>query len=753
MNDPRGEKSKVATGLSRELNLLHITMMGVGMMIGAGVFIGIGNAARIAGPGGMILTFALNGLVALFVAMSYAELSSAVPRAGGAYNFARIAFGRAPSFLAGWMEWFASSVAGSLYAVTFGIYTVHYLSQLGFIPTPATHLPLLEKLVAVGVASIFVYVNYRGVSQTGTTGALLTLGQTLILAFIALVGIGTALYEPERLVNFKPFLPHGWTMLLVTMGFTYVAFEGFEVIAQTGDEAIEPRRNLPKAMLYSILIVVLTYVGVSFASLVAVKDVGEPAWIWIGKYGSKGFGQAASRLLPFGGFLTTIAVIFASTSALNATIYSATRVSYALGRDRMLPPIFSHLAKRRITPYVALLFTAVLVISVAGLLPTIDVASSASMMFLFLFFLVNLCVIRIRHYMGDELTYGFRMPLFPWLPIAAIFIQALLAVWLIRMSLIAWIVGPIWVASGMAIYYSYSRHRTRATREEIVTLQEQPIPKKRGYRILLAVSNPENAVELACCSYRLGQAKRAEAEVVYMMPVPPQVPLSDASKYLLTGEEAIVEAMLYLSAGFTFGSTIRYCRSIPRGIISTAAEQRTDLLIMGWGGHPRRGFALGSTVDPVLERATCSVAVLKNCHQQKYMRVLVPFAGGPNGVFALEVASMLVEREGGRIAVFHVSSPGQPRQDIEAALENSLLSLGVERSVFRPKYAVSRDVLRTLLKEAKQYDLVVIGATRERLFRQVVMGRLPEQFGRRCEKPLIMVKASHPVKSFVRRWM
>lgn len=117
-----------------------------------------------------------------------------------------------------------------------------------------------------------------GVSQTGTTGALLTLGQTLILAFIALVGIGTALYDPEQLANFKPFLPHGWTMLLVTMGFTYVAFEGFEVIAQTGDEAIEPRRNLPKAMLYSILIVVLTYVGVSFASLVVVKDVGEPAW-------------------------------------------------------------------------------------------------------------------------------------------------------------------------------------------------------------------------------------------------------------------------------------------------------------------------------------------------------------------------------------------------------------------------------------------------------------------------------------------
>ncbi|MBW1753691.1 MAG: amino acid permease, partial [Deltaproteobacteria bacterium] len=118
--DPSGsEHPTIATELSRNLTLLQVTMMGVGMMIGAGVFLGVGNAVRIAGPGGVILTFALNAVIALFTAMSYAELSSAIPKAGGAYNFARIAFGRGTSFIAGWMEWFASSVAGSLYAVTF----------------------------------------------------------------------------------------------------------------------------------------------------------------------------------------------------------------------------------------------------------------------------------------------------------------------------------------------------------------------------------------------------------------------------------------------------------------------------------------------------------------------------------------------------------------------------------------------------------------------------------------------------------
>ena len=94
---------QISSELSRELSLFHITMMGLGMMIGAGEFLGIGNTIHMAGPGGVLLTFGFNGVIAIFTAMSYAELSSAIPRAGGAYNFARLAFGRGPSFIAGWM--------------------------------------------------------------------------------------------------------------------------------------------------------------------------------------------------------------------------------------------------------------------------------------------------------------------------------------------------------------------------------------------------------------------------------------------------------------------------------------------------------------------------------------------------------------------------------------------------------------------------------------------------------------------------
>ncbi|MFC1462547.1 amino acid permease [Verrucomicrobiota bacterium] len=247
-------KPELSSELSRDLSLFHITMMGLGMMIGAGVFLGIGNAVAHVGPGGVLLTFALNGVLAMFTAMSYAELSSAIPRAGGAYNFARLGFGRGTSFVAGWMEWFASSVAGSLYAVTFAIYLVRFVGIILGLELSGTSLLVTEKTVALVIAVFFIYINYRGASETGRVGAFFTLGQTIFLVFIGVVGLIVVARDPSRLQNFTPFMPAGWGKLLGTMGFTYVAFEGYEVIAQAGDEVVDARRNLPKAMIYSVLI-------------------------------------------------------------------------------------------------------------------------------------------------------------------------------------------------------------------------------------------------------------------------------------------------------------------------------------------------------------------------------------------------------------------------------------------------------------------------------------------------------------------
>ncbi len=754
------DSHKVQGELSRDLSLFHITMMGLGMMIGAGVFIGIGTTIGRVGPGGLLLTFALNGIIALFTAMSFAELSSAIPRAGGAYNFARIAFGRGPSFIAGGMEWFASSVAGALYAVVFATYVLEFFIRVDLIVISPETQAWVRPLIAISVAMLFLYINYRGASETGKIGAIFTVGQMIFVIGIAVIGIFVAVRSPERMENFQPFVPEGWSKILVTMGFIYVAFEGFEVIAQAGDECIDPKKNIPKAMLYSVLIVTLTYVAVSFATVVSVDpaDVHGAPWQWIGSFGNTGFGQAVAKLMPspfIGYLLVTLAVIFSSTSALNATIYSATRASFAMGRDRMLPAFFAKISHKRKTPYVALCFTGVIVLITAGLLPTTDVASCASMMFLLLFLLVNVCVIKIRLNMGDELEYGYIMPLFPLPPIIAIICQVAMASQIIHMSLLAWIIAPLWVIVGAVIFVLYSRSRAIATADEILVFEQHEAPASQQYKIMVALANPNNALEMVRTTYRLCQAKNARAELLHMVPVPDQVPLADAEKYMLEGKESIIETMMYLAPEFPISTHIRYCRNAARGIVSAVREKKVDMLIMGWHGqHRARHFMLGSTIDPIIERSPCDVVMLKDCGgNRQFKRILVPVAGGPNSALAMEIASILADPDEGEIVAMTV---GEHREfQLNDFVQANMQRLHLPPERVSTKVVEGRGVTRAILHEASsdEYDLVVIGSSGQTLPVRMAHDPIPESVAKRCTKPLVMVRASAGIQSWIKRWI
>jgi len=744
----------VRTELSRDLTLFHITMMGVGMMIGAGVFVGMAPTIAKAGPGGVLLTFALSGLVALFTAMGYAELASAVPHAGGAYNYTRIAFGQGVSFLAGWMEWFASAVAGGLYAIAFGAYTVHFVQVLGLIPEHSPHLFWYRRIVAVAVALLFIVINYRGVSETGKTGALITLGQTVTLAFIALAGLAAAVIRPSRMQNFQPFLPDGAPVLLVTMGLIYGACEGFEVIAQAGDETINPRRNLPKAMLYSVGIVTVTYVGVGIAMVVATAGVEGSLQHWFARHGETAFADAVRRLLPgVGPWLVTSAVIFASTSALNATIFSATRVSYALGRDRMLPACLARISEKRKVPHVALFASGAIILTVSALLPVRHVAAGASIMFLLLFFVVNLSVIRIRRHLGDELTYGYVMPLFPLFPIVAIVLQPVLAAHVFVESPLAWGICGAWLAAAAVIYFTYSRSRAVERPERIVTFEEVDEGAHAAYRILLPVANPDSAVRMIQAAIAIAQAKDGELDILHMVPIPEQAPLSDAEQYMQEGREAVVEAVLYASVNVPANRSVRYCRNAARGIVSAAREKRSNLIVLGWrGASYRREFVLGSTIDPVLERAPSDVAVLKDCSRRHYERVLVPVRGGPNLGLVLELADIFAVPGTGQVTLLNVRRPGERTRGAARSLQVILQAVGDGRDRFVVKFAESDRVADAIVEEAKRHDLVIMGASAESRWRRMVLGTLPEDVARRCNMPFIMARAAGRIESFIRRW-
>ncbi|MFQ5435747.1 MAG: amino acid permease, partial [Anaerolineae bacterium] len=226
--------------LSRTLGLLDITMIGVGAMIGAGIFVLTGIAAGEAGPA-LALAFLLNGIVTTFTALSYAELGSCFPEAGGGYLWVKEGLGGTQGFLAGWMSWFAHAVACSLYGLGFGRFAVEIIS-LGYPDILAYAQPVTLTVMTL-IVVLFAYINFRGASEAGAIGNIVTIAKVIILGVFIVVGVITVVRQPDLNVFTDNFMPHNLGGIFIAMGLTFIAFEGYEIIAQSGEEVKNPKHN------------------------------------------------------------------------------------------------------------------------------------------------------------------------------------------------------------------------------------------------------------------------------------------------------------------------------------------------------------------------------------------------------------------------------------------------------------------------------------------------------------------------------
>jgi len=260
---------------ARDLGLFDASMLGIGAMIGAGIFVLTGIAAGEAGPAS-ILSFALNGVVTLLTAFAYAELASAIPRAGGGYSFVRIAFPGATGFVAGWMLWFAYTVACSLYALGFaGYFWEFFVKYTPWLTDPVFGLIGHHKAVlaiTLFVGSFFVWLNVRGAEVTGKAENVLTISKILILGIFIYFGLMRIFDEPARITDsFFPFFPAGLGGVLVAMGLTFIAFEGYDLIATVAEEIKDPEKNIPKATFISLAVTISMYL-----SLIHISEPTRP---------------------------------------------------------------------------------------------------------------------------------------------------------------------------------------------------------------------------------------------------------------------------------------------------------------------------------------------------------------------------------------------------------------------------------------------------------------------------------------------
>jgi basic amino acid/polyamine antiporter, APA family len=410
-------------GLKRTLNLLDATSVGIGAIIGAGIFVVLGLAIGYAGPA-VIISIIIAGIVASFTAFSFAELGSAIPKEGGAYEFAFELISPFAGFLVGSLWLFAQIVAGAAISLGFASYFV------AIFPT----FPL--KTVAVVAALALTGLNLIGIKQSTAVNNILVIIKIAILSLF--IGFGIFQIHPQ---NFSQFSPNGLFGILQGAGFIFFAYLGFGRIAALGEEVKNPERNLPLAVLIALVVSVIIYV------LTGLTATGLQDYHILAQSGS----PIAEAAKVMGNFTIVAAVSFgaliATISVLLTNLIGSSRVAFAMARNGQLPKAIAKVSSRFGTPYISIFVMGALLTVLVFALDLKQTVAITSFAILSVHLTVNFSAIRLRKKMTS--TEGFRVPLYPLIPSLGILSCIILMFSLPQES---WIVAAVVVAISAILY-------------------------------------------------------------------------------------------------------------------------------------------------------------------------------------------------------------------------------------------------------------------------------------------------------------
>jgi len=440
--------------LKKTLTAWDLTMLGIGAIIGTGIFVLIGTAilgdAHRPGAGpGIILSFVLSGVTCALAALCYAEFSTMIPAAGSAYTYSYATLGELLAWLTGWNLILEYGVACVVVAIGWSGYFNNMLKIIGIeLPFWATHAPHDGGLVNLPAAIIVLLVTIIlviGVKESArATGVIVTVKLAVILFFLA---VGFSSVEPA---NWTPFMPYGFDGVGAAAAIVFFAYIGFDAVSTTAEEARNPQRDLPIGIIASLAICTVLYVA------------GAAVLTGIVPYQKIDIHAPVAEALRMAGFKWGAAVVAAGalagiTSVLVVMMLGQIRVFFAMSRDRLLGPWLAKVHPRYGTPHRATILTGVCIAIMAALVPIGDAADMTNIGTLFAFVLVCGGVIVLRR-LRPELHRPFRVPFMPVIPILAM--AACLGL-MAFLPLVTWIRFVVWTTVGIAVYFGYGITHSR----------------------------------------------------------------------------------------------------------------------------------------------------------------------------------------------------------------------------------------------------------------------------------------------------
>ncbi|MFI6098239.1 amino acid permease [Lentzea sp. NPDC051213] len=448
---PIDQLTHPGSGMHRTLGVGHLTMISIGATLGTGIFVVLGEAVPLAGPA-IVLSFVLAGITALFSALSYAELAGLIPASGSSYSYTYATLGEIVAWVCGWCLVLEYGVSVAAVAVGWGQYVnelLHLVTGLripdafsqppgagGIINIPAVLVVVISMLVLLGGA--------KGSARTNTILVYVKIGALLMFCAVAFTALKAG--------NLQPLFPLGLAGMSAGAATLFFSYIGFDAASTAGEEAKNPQRDLPRAIIISLVVITALYCAVALAA------VGAMPWQTF-----EGTEAALSRVLTdnvsgsIWPILLSIGAVVATTSVVLTVLYGQTRILYAMSRDGLVPSVFARLSPKTGVPFVNTVVVGLFIAVLAALVPLGALADATSIGTLFAFGLVNIAVIILRRTEPDR-KRSFRVPFSPVTPILGL---AFCLYMMFSLGLDTWIAFLAWMALGFIIYFGYSVRKAR----------------------------------------------------------------------------------------------------------------------------------------------------------------------------------------------------------------------------------------------------------------------------------------------------
>ena len=431
--------------LKKTLGALDLTMLGIGAIIGTGIFVLTGiAAAKYAGPG-LVLSFIISGIACAFAALVYAEFASSIPVAGSAYTFSYVSLGEFMAWIIGWDLMLEYLLAASTVAIGwsgyfqmllngFGIYLPAWASgAVGSAPGAIVNLP------AVLIALLITTLLSLGVKEAARFNNTIVFVKLAVIILFIIVAVGYV--KPE---NWTPFLPFGFKGVMGGAAIVFFAYIGFDAVSTAAEECVNPARDMPRGIIASLAICTVLYIVVSLILTGVVPytelNVAAPVAFAL-HYIQQDWAAGIISVGAMGGITTVLLVM----------LYGQTRVFFAMSRDGLLPKIFSHVHPKYKTPFLSTWITGIVVAIIAGITPINTVAELVNIGTLSAFVFVSIGVIVLRKTQPD-LPRSFRVP---WVPLVPILAAVFCLILMLQLPLITWIRFIAWLVIGLVIYFAY----------------------------------------------------------------------------------------------------------------------------------------------------------------------------------------------------------------------------------------------------------------------------------------------------------